>query len=246
MPRANPDSSVRVSAFGVPPRHNKNLMWKHAPGSGTDCERGALLLMDFKLLATDELQHSNIEILSIPTILPRVSASIPPTRWENPESDTTQEQGKLSLSNRPRTVSVSFDDAPMSPLPFSPTNSYDSSSTNTLGSPASVTQEPAVEVTPDTRKTVFELPANLKEAGVLLGRSNSSKLVGTEVIGPVKAVLQRKFSWKTYPEVSNVRFLSRQPVFLGRGRPRNAFLPSLLSHPSALTLSILVSIVHTY
>jgi hypothetical protein len=168
--------------------------------------------MDFKHLVTDELQHTKIDIDSIPSVLPRHSTLIPPprllpppTRWEDPtSSDTSKEQVKSLSENRPRTVSVSFDDAPMSPLPCSPTNSYsDSTSNNYMGSPPSLFHgRRSVEVTPDTRKTVLELPENLKEASVLLGRSISSKLVGTKVNGPVKAVLQRKFSWKTYPEVS--------------------------------------------
>lgn len=194
---ANSDSA-RVSAFSL--ESHKSPMWTANPT--TDCERGALLLLDFKNIAADELQYTKIEIPSIPPkVRPRIEALIP-SQWEDSESDS---RGKPDLSpkKRPRTVSVSFDDPPMSPLQTSPSNSYDSES-SMRGSPASLTCDySSVQVTPDRRKIVIRLPDTLKQADSILGRPSPSKLVGTEVKGPVKAILQRKFSWKNYPALED-------------------------------------------
>lgn len=172
-------------------------MWKQPVPS--DCERGARLLLDFKSIAAGELQHISFYAPSSrPRILPRIAALIP-TQWEDSESDEKEEQD-VTTPKRLRTVSVSFDEAPMSPLPVSPTLSYESRADSASPSPRNLTLgPPTTAVTPDNRRPIINLPDTLKEAETIINRQSSSKLVGTEVNGPVKAVLQRKFSWKNYP-----------------------------------------------
>lgn len=175
----------------------KPRMWKDLTSS-MDCERGARLLLDFKSIAADELQHTKIDVPRIPKTVPRISALIP-LQWEDSSGSEDKEEDYLTPMKRLRTVSVSFDEPPSSPLRTSPTYSYDDSE-STTSSPGSLTfHRGVVEVTPDTRRTVIELPDTLKQVETLIGRPSPSKLVGTEVKGPVKAVLQRKFSWKNYP-----------------------------------------------
>ena len=178
----------------------KPRIWKDL--TTLDCERGARLLLDFKSIAADELQHTKIDVPRIPKTVPRIAALIP-LHYDSSGSDV-KDQDHDTPMKRLRTVSVSFDEPPTSPLPTSPTHSYDSEST--VSSPGSLTfyRSSAVEVvTPEVRKPVIDLPASLKQVDTLIGRPSPSKLVGTEVKGPVKAVLQRKFSWKNYPALES-------------------------------------------
>ena len=183
------NSETRVSGVS---KSKKARMWNGL--LSIDCEHGARLLLDFKSIAADELQYTKIEIPEKPK--PRIAALIP-TQWEDSESDDKEEE-YVAKQKRPRTVSVSFDETPMSPLPPSPSLSYDTESISS--SPRSPTfDRPVGLVSPDGRRKVIELPDNLKQVEVLINRPSPSKLVGTQVKGPVKAVLQRKFSWKNYP-----------------------------------------------
>lgn len=159
-----------------------------------DCERGARLLLNFKTIATEEFQKTHVEIPPLRKNLPKI-ASLIPSPWDG--SDGTEEEAPSHMK-RLRTVSVSFDEPPMSPLPASPTHSFDTGSvTSTIGSPRY--ERSLAEVTPEVRKRVIDLPENLKQVEAILDRPAPSKLVGTAVKGPVKAVLQRKFSWKNFP-----------------------------------------------
>ena len=161
-----------------------------------DCERGARLLLDFKTIAAGELQNTKMDVPMIPKIVPRIAALIP-SHYDSGSDD--KEKQVNTPTKRLRTVSVSFDEAPMSPLPSSSSYSCDSDD-STASSPRSLTFESGMaQVTPDPRKPIIDLPDNLKQVEALISRPSPSKLVGTEVKGPVKAVLQRKFSWKNYP-----------------------------------------------
>jgi len=173
-------------------------MWKNI--FTADCERGARLLLDFKSIAADELQDTELDVSARTRFVPRIAALIP-TQWEAPESHEHVKEEYTAPAKRLRTVSLSYDETPMSPLPASPTPSGGSDVTSMTSSPGNLTPGPVVTpVSPDNRKTIIALPDNLKEAEILINRpASSSKLVGTEVNGPVKAVLQRKFSWKNYP-----------------------------------------------
>jgi len=196
MFRCANSESCRASAFQPNTKDNTKTMWKNV--FTADCERGARLLLNFKSIAADELQNTKLDVSARSRLVPRIAALIP-TQWEDFESDDKEEEYSAP-AKRLRTVSLSFDEPPMSPLPVSPTPS-DGSEATSFTSPGNLASEPLVmAVTPDTRKTIITLPDNLKEAEILINRpSSSSKLVGTEVKGPVKAVLQRKFSWKNYP-----------------------------------------------
>jgi hypothetical protein len=174
-----------------------------------DCERGARLLLDFKSIAADELQYTKIEIPPLarrpPKLLPRIATLIPCCKWDDSESEEPSDVD-LSPSKRLRTVSVSFDESPMSPLPASPTHSFDSScAASSPRSPNSAQSAPTAAVTPEGRpKILVDLPNSSKPTTeVIQQRPSSSKPVGTKVKGRVKAVLQRKFSWKNYLALEN-------------------------------------------
>jgi hypothetical protein len=86
-------------------------------------------------------------------------------------------------------------------LPASPTHSFDSHGSSFLASSPRSPNSALLPspVTPEGRpKILVDLPNSSKPTEVILQRPSSSKLVGTQVKGPVKAVLQRKFSWKNY------------------------------------------------
>lgn len=186
-------SLSRDSAFRSNPK--KTNTW--ADIAPMDCETGARLLLDFKTIAAGELQTAILEIPTIPKIVPRIAALIP-SHYDSGSDD--KEEQDVPPVKRLRTVSVSLDESPMSPLPASPSYSYDDSSDSPPSSPRSLTFESRmVQVTPDARKPVLDLSDNIKQVEALISRPSPSKLVGTEVKGSVKAVLQRKFSWKNYP-----------------------------------------------
>lgn len=167
----------------------------------------ALLLMKVRMIAIDEVYLRDPESPSCSSGQ-MTSLGNPPSLGEDSDASfVDQEIAPSTPKLRCRAVSVCSLDLDRSP-------SLSPSSVRDIFTPQEATSTGSILSSDETLSDQLRLsPTELKGANVHLTQlpfNPSNKFVGDKIPGPVRAVLRKKFSWKSYPELEDYLVKNRQ------------------------------------
>lgn len=151
--------------------------------STADSHHAAFLLLKLKALVEDEVRGTELPSCRrlLPRIIPEESCASPNSAFPDDCDDSVE--SLLHFQGRIRTVSVS---------------SHENSAHSPLGMSLILSESASL------RKDLPPFPEQLlisSSVPRVIKTLPSSKLVGTTAEAPLRGVIKRKFSWKSYPEL---------------------------------------------